>query len=299
MTRALRVGISTCPNDTYAFHALMTGLVRTASIELAIELADVEELNRRMAAGKLDLAKVSAAAAIELCERVVFLETGWALGFGNGPLLLAAAPHAGALPSGARVLAPGRATTATLLFRLFHPEPVRLEQTVFSEILPALAAGKADFGVCIHEARFTWREHGVHLVEDLGASWERRTTLPLPLGGLVARRTLDPVTLRALDALVRASLEWAHAHRAECLPTMRRYAQEEQDSVLWSHVELYVNEHTLELGPPGRAALRALASLAHEQGLASGRSELSFLGEAPRRTPPEGQRTAGSPSREA
>ena len=298
MSRALRVGISTCPNDTYAFHALLSGAVRARGLELAIELADVEELNRRMAAGELDLAKVSAAAAIELAERVVFLSAGWALGFGNGPLLLATAPHAGPLPEGARVLAPGRSTTATLLFRSFHPEPVRLEQTVFSAILPALAAGKADFGVCIHEARFTWRERGVHLVEDLGARWEERTGLPLALGGLVARRALGEETQRSLETAVRASLEWAREHPQECLPTMRRHAQEQEDSVLWSHVELYVNEHTLELGPAGREALRALARLARAGGPASGPAELAFLGE-PRQEPTERQRTANSPSRGA
>lgn len=279
MSRKLRVGISTCPNDTFAFHALLAGEVRPeGGLELAIELADIENLNRRMLAGELDAAKTSFAAALTLGERVVVLPSGSALGFGNGPLLLAARPYAGtALPAGARVLAPGEHTTATLLFRLFHPEPVRLEQTLFSAIPPALERRAADFGVCIHEARFTARERGLSLVEDLGATWERATGAPLPLGGLVARADLGRETLGALQAAVRASLEWALGHRQACLPTMRRHAQEQTDAVLWAHVELYVNQRTLELGPTGRDALRALLQLARERGLASGARELSVL----------------------
>ena len=266
--RPLRVGLSTCPNDTFLFHALLTGAVRPRGLALEFELADVERLNERMLAGELDLAKTSYHAMLALGERVTVLPCGSALGFGVGPLLLAAPGRATGLPlpSGARVLAPGRWTTAALLFRLLHP-PLPLEQVVFSDILPRLAAGTADYGVCIHEARFTWREHGTALVADLGELWEGATGSALPLGGLCARRELGPDTLAALTAAVRASLEWGLAHREACLESMRAHAQEQADAVLWAHVDLYVNEWTLELGGVGRAALRALARVARQRGL--------------------------------
>jgi 1,4-dihydroxy-6-naphthoate synthase len=266
----LSVGISTCPNDTFAFHALLAGEIETPGLELELVLADVEELNERMLRGELDAAKVSAHAALALAERVRVLPVGWAIGRGVGPLLLAAPgrPTTLPLPPGARVLAPGRWTTAALLLRLHHPGPaeLRLEHVVFSEILPALAAGTADYGACIHEARFTWREHGVGWVADLGALHEERTGAPVPLGGLVAARTLAPERARALRDAVRRSLVWAHAHRERTLPTLQRHAQEHSDEVLWAHVDLYVNASTLELGGEGRAALAALASLARERG---------------------------------
>ena len=281
MTRPVRIGISTCPNDTFTFHALLAGEVEIPGVELSIELMDVEQLNQRLHAGELDLAKASFHAMLIRSEALWVLPSGAALGFGVGPLLLGApgrAAERAVLPTSAHVLCPGRWTTATLLFRLLHPEPVELEQRLFSAILPELSAGRADYGVCIHEARFTWREHGVRFVEDLGASWEQRTGVALPLGGLAVRRELGRELAQRLARGVRASLEWGLARREACLPTMRRHAQEQSDAVLWSHVELYVNEWTVELGPAGREALRTLSRLAREQRLLpEPAGELEFL----------------------
>jgi 5,8-dihydroxy-2-naphthoate synthase len=265
----VRVGLSTCPNDTFAFHALLTGAVAARGIELEFHLADVEELNRCMLAGELDLAKTSFHAMLLLGRRVRVLPCGSALGSGVGPLLLAAPRRSTDLPlePGSRVLAPGRWTTAALLFRLLLERSMPLEHVVFSDILPRLTAGQADYGVCIHEARFTWRDHGLSLVADLGELWEGRTGLPLPLGGLCARSELGPAVIGELARAVRASLEWGLAHREDCLPTMRRHAQEQADPVLWSHVDLYVNELTLDLGRSGRRALDELGRLARERGL--------------------------------
>jgi 1,4-dihydroxy-6-naphthoate synthase len=267
---SLRLGISTCPNDTFAFHALLTGRVRPEGCYLEIELADVEELNRGVASGRFDLAKVSFAAALELAGELVVLPVGAALGFGVGPIVLAPArerPGSGGGEAVLRVLAPGEHTTATLLWRLFHPEVVALEQRRFSEIIPALLDGEADRGVCIHEARFTWQGQGLRLIEDLGERWERATALPLPLGGIVARRSLGEGILTSLAEAIRRSLLHGLAHRDEALPTMRRHAQESAEAVLWKHVELYVNERTLELGAQGRSALAELALRARSAGL--------------------------------
>lgn len=279
MSRKLRLGLSTCPNDTFLFHALLEGLVQVRGLELEFVLADVEELNERMLRGELELSKTSVPAMLAMAERVWVLPVGMAVGFGVGPLLLAAPGRALDFPlaSGARVLAPGRHTTAALLVELLQPHDVALEHVVFSEILPRLAAGRADYGVCIHEARFTWQQHGLGLVCDLGAEFERRTGSALPLGGLVAARTLGAEVARELAGALGASLDWALAHRAETLPTLRRHAQELSDDVLWAHVDLYVNAWTRELGPIGRRALTELSRLARERGSRASAGELLVL----------------------
>ena len=257
----LRVGISPCPNDTFAFHALLERKIETPGMELTFEFGDIEELNRRFARGELDASKLSFAAALALDPSVRVLAAGAALGFGVGPVLLAAPGRRlvdGRVPHSARVLAPGAHTTATLLYRLFHAGEGRLEQALFSAIMPALERGQADFGVCIHEGRFTYREHGLELAEDLGRTWEARTHSPLPLGGIVARADLGDACSGALEDAIRRSIEYAQVHRAEALITMRAHAQETSDEVLWQHVELYVNEWTRDLGAVGRRAILEL-----------------------------------------
>ena len=267
MTRRLNVGLSTCPNDTFAFHALLEGCISTPGLDLRFELLDIEELNRGLRSGRFDAAKVSAHAALDQSALVWALPVGWALGHGVGPVVLAPATEPEAQSVRPRVLTPGPWTTATLLWKLFHSEPVELEHTVFSAILPALEAARAHLGVCIHEARFTWRERGLRFVEDLGERWAQRTDAPLPLGGLVARRALGEHDARALTDAVGRSIDWARAHPDACLTSMRRYAQEEADEVLWKHVELYVTERTRELGADGRRSLAMLSQLGREAGL--------------------------------
>lgn len=266
MTRSLTIGISTCPNDTFAFHALLVGAVRCDAFDLDFRLADVEELNQALASGELEVSKGSFALAIERSDEFRVLNSGAALGFGVGPVLLAARDVA-PLESDSRVLAPGAWTTANLLYRLLHPELPTPEQRVFSEIMPALASGAADYGVCIHEGRFTFAQHGLRLVEDLGSTWEARTASPLPLGGIFARRELGEVATRALSDAVGRSIDWARANPQAVLPTMRAHAQEQSDDVLWKHVELYVNDWTRGLGERGRAAISALGSQARAAGL--------------------------------
>lgn len=266
MTRRIRLGISPCPNDTFAFHALLERRIATPGLDLEIELADIEELNQRFARGDLDASKVSFAAALEWSDRCVVLRAGSALGFGVGPLLLArrAAPRSidGLIPDEARVLVPGERTTAHLLYRLFHAGQGRVEQVRFSSILPALARGEADYGVCIHEGRFVWRDLGLEHVEDLGATWEERTRTPLPLGGIVAATELGRDVCSRLDRAIRDSIDHAESHRSDALVTMRKHAQELSDDVLWKHVELYVNAWTRDLGAEGTRAIARLAELA-------------------------------------
>lgn len=262
MTQRIHLGISTCPNDTFTFHALMTRAVDWRGLEFEIELIDIQQLNDRLFAGEFDVAKASFHAALLLADKTVVLPSGSALGFGVGPLLLAA--EANATPSDAEqvTLCPGRHTTAALLFSLFYPLSTRIEHVVFSEIMPKLQRREADFGVCIHEGRFTWQQQGLALVEDLGTRWESETNCPLPLGGIVAQRRLPRETIATVQAVIRDSLEYALANRESTYPTMRRYAQEFDDEVLMRHVDLYVNKWTLDLGVTGQHALEQLSNRA-------------------------------------
>lgn len=261
----LAFGISPCPNDVWAFAGLLSGAVRIAGVELAFELEDIQDLNDSFRAGRLPIAKTSFLAALQSPRPLVVLRRGSALGFGVGPILVARreAPP----PSRAHVLLPGANTTAALLFRLYGAPASKVEQVVFSEILPRLAAGTADMGVCIHEGRFVYQRFGLELAQDLGEAWERDTGAPLPLGGIMADATLDPALVAACDDALAASLAWARQHPEAALALCRRHAQELDDEVLRQHIELYVNARTHDLGEEGRAALDALWSRAKDCGL--------------------------------
>ncbi len=284
MTQSIHLGISTCPNDTFAFHAILERKIDLRDLDFHVELQDVEQLNERLLAGEFDVCKASFHAALLLTDEMGVLPSGSALGYGVGPLLLAARPESRKRDAGqskrARVLCPGPHTTATLLYQLFHPSEGRIEHTVFSEIMPALQRGAADFGVCIHEGRFTYEQHGLALVEDLGTVWEESTGTPLPLGGILARWRLGSDVLDRVQAVVRDSIRYGIEHRQETLATMRRYAQELDDDVIFAHVDLYVNDWTLDLGAQGRAALAQLNELAQRAGLLpAGRAPLKVVGD--------------------
>lgn len=266
MTR-IHLGISTCPNDTFTFHGLMERAVDWRGLKFEVELIDIQQLNDRLFAGDFDIAKTSFHAALLLTKQYVVLPSGSALGFGVGPLLLSA--EAGTVPRDEEqlTLCPGQHTTASLLFSLFHPNTTRVEHTVFSDIMPRLQNRTADFGVCIHEGRFTWEQQGLGLVEDLGTRWESETNCPLPLGGIVASRNLPDETIATAQNVIHDSLRYALADRDAALPTMRKYAQEFDDNVLIQHVDLYVNDWTVDLGDTGQQSLDELCNRAKTIGL--------------------------------
>lgn len=248
--KRIHLGISTCPNDTFAFAGLIDGMVPTGPFEFVIDLLDIDELNQGLLGGRFDVMKASYHAALLLADEITVLPVGSALGFGVGPLLLAA--RQGEVPerqttSPQLTLCPGEHTTAKLLFDLFHGQTTRVEHVVFSEIIPRLMDQSADFGVCIHEGRFTFQESGLHCVEDLGQRWEAETDCPLPLGGLFMRDAHDKSAMREVSAIISASLNLAQANPAIALPSMRKFAQSMNDDVLMQHVDLYVNDWTVDL----------------------------------------------------
>jgi 1,4-dihydroxy-6-naphthoate synthase len=256
--RSLTFGFSPCPNDTFAFHALVHGLV-DAPFAVEPVLLDIEELNRRARSGDFDLTKLSFGAAPAVGDRYRLLRSGAALGHGVGPLVVA--PDVAGLSEAAagRIAIPGYDTTAFLLLRLAVPGLGEVTELRYDRILDAVAAGEVDAGLIIHESRFTYRDHGLVAVADLGDWWERETALPVPLAGIYARSDLSPETVAAAGTAIRASVEHAFASPEASRDYVRAHSQELSDEVCDAHIALYVNEFSRDLGEEGLAAIDRLS----------------------------------------
>ena len=248
MDRAsLNFAFSSCPNDTFAFHALVHGLVPGPRVVPYID--DVEALNARAERGDADVTKISIAAYGRIRDRYALLRAGGAAGFGVGPIVVARSPR----QVGGRVAIPGERTTAALLLRLlgrFDTVPMR-----FNHIEEAVLQGDVDCGVLIHEGRFTYQAKGLALLEDLGTVWETRMKCPLPLAAIAIRRDLVAAHGVEVDRALRASVEYAFAHPAASAEYVREHAQEMDPSVSAQHIQLYVNEYTVALDEPAVHAL--------------------------------------------
>ncbi|GAA5512723.1 1,4-dihydroxy-6-naphtoate synthase [Deinococcus carri] len=253
-TATLDLGYSFCPNDTFIFYALHAGRV-PSPLPVREVLEDVQTLNDWAVAGRLPMTKISYRAYFDVMDRYVALRAGGALGRGVGPLVVAR-QELGDL-NGRLVASPGALTTAELLLRLAYPD-VRLTHLRYDEVMPAVARGEVDAGLIIHESRFTYPQHGLVRLLDLGAWWEGQTGLPLPLGAILVRRDLAPEVQRGLNAAVRASLEYAHAHPQEPMNYIRQHALEMSDDVMRAHIDLYVNDFSLDVGAEGERAVREL-----------------------------------------
>jgi 1,4-dihydroxy-6-naphthoate synthase len=254
----LTLGISPCPNDTFIFDALVNGRLETGGLRLDVVLEDVQTLNEWAMEGRLDVSKVSYGVLPAIARDYVVLRAGGALGRGVGPLLVARPGIDAFDPETTRVAVPGRNTTAHLLFSLAYPAAAHKQFVVFSEIENAVLGGTADAGVIIHEGRFTYAARGLVKLLDLGEHWERVTGAPIPLGGIVARRSLDARVLRALDRLVRASVEDALARRPLVSDYVKRHAQEMDEAVMRQHIDLYVNDFSVDAGAAGQRAVETL-----------------------------------------
>lgn len=257
--RELSFGFSPCPNDTFAFHALVHGLVE-APFRVRPVLLDIEELNQRAKLAELDLTKVSVGALAAVTGEYEILRSGGALGYGAGPLVVAREPISLAQAVSGRIAIPGRDTTAFMLLGLLAPESAGAEvvELRFDRILDAVASGEVDAGLIIHESRFTYRDRGLVSVADLGELWEAETSLPVPLATICARRSLPAGVRAAAEQAVRASVEHAFADPAASLEYVRANSQELSDEVCRQHIELYVNRFSVDLGDEGTSAIQAL-----------------------------------------
>lgn len=265
--RALRLGYSPCPNDTFIFYALMHGRIPLSGFSISEELADVETLNRRALAGELDLTKVSYHAFGHLRDEYALLRSGGALGSGCGPLVVARQAMRLEDLRGKLIAIPGELTTANLLLQLHGSGYERLQILPFDRIVAAVASGSVDAGLIIHESRFTFAEHGLVQVEDLGAWWEELTGLPIPLGGILARRRLGREVIAEVERAINASVRYAFVHPEEARAYIRTHAQELDDAVIDQHIALYVNHFSLDLGEEGLAAVHELLHRAAAAGI--------------------------------
>jgi 1,4-dihydroxy-6-naphthoate synthase len=257
--RSLTFGFSPCPNDTFAFHALAHGLVE-APFQIEPVLLDIEELNRRARSGDLDLTKLSFGAAPAVGERYRLLRSGAALGHGVGPLVVARESVSLEDAAAGRIAIPGYDTTAFLLLRLAAPKVGGAIELRYDRILAAVGSGDVDAGLIIHESRFTYRDHGLVAVADLGEWWERETELPVPLAGIYARADLPEETVAAAEGSLRSSVEYAFAHPDASRDYVRGHSHELSESVCRAHIQLYVNQFSVDLGDEGLAAIERLSS---------------------------------------
>ncbi len=263
----ISLAFSPCPNDTFMFHGVATDRQRVEGYEFDVHLHDIETLNRRAIEGAYDITKLSFHAYLLASERYRLLDTGAALGFGCGPILVSTKPMSRRDVLGGRIAIPGELTTAHLLFRLWAPEAHDKVFVTYDRIMDMVASGEVDCGVIIHEGRFVFEDAGLRAVVDLGQWWEETTQLAVPLGGIAIRRSLPEDLADRFDELVRRSILDARSGDADVLPFIRQHAQEMDEDVLTRHIDTFVNESSLGLGPDGVAAVTRLEEMARDAGV--------------------------------
>jgi 1,4-dihydroxy-6-naphthoate synthase len=266
----LTVGYSPCPNDTFIFYALVHGKIDAGDLHFREILEDVETLNRMAGRAELDVTKISFHAFGHLRETYGLLRAGAALGKGCGPLVVSKKYRLMEDLRGKKIAIPGRLTTAFLLLQLFDPS---LKESVvempFHRIIGAVRNEEVDAGLIIHESRFTYEAAGLLRIADLGEWWEKQSGLPIPLGGIIAKRALGMDLLKRIESGIRRSLEYAFANSSEPKSYIKGHSQELEDSVIEQHISLYVNHYSLDIGAEGMHAAEELFRLAEEKGIIS------------------------------
>jgi 1,4-dihydroxy-6-naphthoate synthase len=240
------------------FDAIINERIDLGGMRFDVEYLDIEELNRGALVRRSDITKCSTALLPHIVEHYALLDSGSALGRGNGPLLVRRRGESEPLR---HIAVPGEHTTANSLVMRLFPEIERRTPLLFSAIAEAVGRGDYDGGVLIHEGRFVYERYNLELVADLGLEWERRTSLPLPLGSIVARRTLDAEVIATVERVLRRSIEYAFGNRMASRDYVKQHAQELDDRVIDSHISLFVNDYSLSLGDEGRRAVALLTGL--------------------------------------
>lgn len=252
----LTLGFSPCPNDTFIFDALVNKKIDTEGLEVEPVLEDVQTLNEWALQGRLDITKISYGVLPLIVKDYIVLNAGGALGKGVGPLFITRNDGEVKPVEEMTIAIPGEQTTAQMLFSLAYPQARKKKFLLFSEIEDAILNGQVDAGVIIHENRFTYQDKGLLKLADLGEYWETTTSNPIPLGGIVIKRSLDPVLQRRADSLIRRSLEYSFAHYPAVTDYVKQHAQEMSEAVMRQHIDLYVNNYSLDLGADGRSAVK-------------------------------------------
>jgi len=251
----ISLGFSPCPNDTFMFAAMVNHWIPTDGLEFDVHMEDIETLNEWADTERLDLTKMSFHKSLFLQDRYTLLSSGAALGFKSGPMIIAKRPLSSADILEGPIALPGQWTTAHLLFKHFYPAARQKEFHRFNTLEDLVLADKVKGAVIIHENRFTYASKDLVKVEDLGDTWEHETGLPIPLGGIFASSSLDEALIAKMEDLIRQSILFARHHTPEVMNYVRQYSQEMEDWVMQSHIDLYVNDFSLDLGPQGREAI--------------------------------------------
>ena len=263
----LTLGFSPCPNDTFIFDALVNKKIDSEGLEFDVMLEDVETLNQWSFEGKLDITKLSYPAFFQNLDKYVLLNSGAALGKGVGPLLISKREiqHSAFNIQHSTIALPGKNTTANLLFSFAYPEATNRKYMIFSAIENAVLNEETDLGVIIHENRFTYQQKGLHKVIDLGEYWEEKMNAPIPLGGIVIKRSFDKTISLQVDKLIRKSIEFAFSNYPTITDYVKEHSQEMGESVMRQHIDLYVNDFSIDLGADGKKAIETLFKVASSQ----------------------------------
>ena len=262
----LSLGFSPCPNDTFIFDALVNNKIDTEGLEFDVCLEDVETLNKWALEGKLDFTKLSFPAFFRSLENYMLLNSGSALGKGVGPLLITDSANEFNTEdiNQSSVALPGLHTTANLLFSFAYPDAVDKKFILFSEIENALLNRETDLGVIIHENRFTYQQKGLHKVKDLGEYWEEKMESPIPLGGIAINQSIKRSTALKVDQLIRKSLDFAFSNYPFITDYVKQHSQSMSEDVMRQHIDLYVNNYSLDLGEEGKLAIENLYQVFQE-----------------------------------
>jgi 1,4-dihydroxy-6-naphthoate synthase len=275
--RLITVGHSPDPDDAFMFYALAHDKLDTGDLRFRHELQDIETLNRRAMRGELEVSAVSIHAYAHLLDKYALLPSGCSMGDRYGPMVVARRPMTVEGLKSARISVPGTLTTAFLTLRLLLPGGFAYEVLPFDQIIGAVAEGKYDAGLIIHEGQLTFRNQGLHLVVDLGVWWQEKTGLPLPLGGNVVRRDLGADTIRRISRLLKESIRYSLDHRDAALAYALRYARDMDKGLADRFVGMYVNDWTLDYGPRGREAVRRLLQEGYRAGVIPSAVNVEFV----------------------
>jgi 1,4-dihydroxy-6-naphthoate synthase len=275
--RLITVGHSPDPDDAFMFYALAHDKLDTGDLRFRHKLQDIETLNRRAMRGELEVSAVSIHAYAHLLDKYALLPSGCSMGDRYGPMVVARGPLTVEQLPATRIAVPGTLTTAFLTLRLLLPGGFSYEVMPFDHILDAVASGRFDAGLIIHEGQLTYQNQGLHLVVDLGVWWQEKTGLPLPLGGNVVRRDLGTETIRQISRLLKESIRYSLDHRDAALAYALQYARDMDRGLADRFVGMYVNDWTLDYGPRGRAAVRRLLEEGHKAGVIPSAVAVEFV----------------------
>jgi 1,4-dihydroxy-6-naphthoate synthase len=277
--KTLSIGYSPCPNDTFIFYALIHGKVDTKNLTFREQLLDVEILNQMAVRTELDITKISYHAFGHVHKKYLLLRAGGALGRGCGPVVISKNEFTMEELRSKKIAIPGRLTTAFLLLQLYDPSFKSASFSVmpFHRIIESVSSGDADAGLIIHESRFTFPSHGLKQIIDLGEWWENETGFPIPLGGIIAKRSLGEGLNKKINKIIRTSVEYAFHNRTEPTDYIREHSQELSEDVIKQHIDLYVNDFSVDAGEDGRKAVTELLSRALQAGIIPDIKERLFI----------------------